>query len=272
MSGAPGRHLDRRLGEQPRPTPSGLQVVVLAGGLGSRLGELGTHLPKILLPVAGRPFLDLLLAPLLDAGLSRFHFCLGHLADPVLEHLHRLPEPIEATSHIDTVPRGTGGALRAAAPYLNETFLLVLGDTLLDIPYADAARWPGRRDEAAMVVTSADTGVHPNTRVQDGRVSAYDKNAHAQNATDPDGSTLTTDTGVCVLRRDALRHLAQHEDPVDLGVLFRALIRRRALAAHLVDRPFTDIGTPERYTRFRDGREHHEHREHHERREQPPAP
>ncbi|MFF0223193.1 sugar phosphate nucleotidyltransferase [Streptomyces sp. NPDC004629] len=229
---------------------TGLQVAVLAGGKATRLGELTVRRPKILMPVAGRPFLDLLLAPLLDAGLRRFHFCLGHLAQPVLDRLDRLPAPIEVTAHVDTSPRGTAGALRAAVPHLDDVFLLVLGDTLLDIPYADAARWLGPRDEAAMVLTSAATGVRPNTRVHDGRVTRYDKDA----AQDPD--TLWTDTGVCVLRRDALRHLEPHRDPVDLGALFRALVRRRALAAHLVAEPFTDIGTPERYARFRGRHEH----------------
>ncbi|MEV0227378.1 sugar phosphate nucleotidyltransferase [Streptomyces sp. NPDC050704] len=242
-----------RTPERPGAHGAGLQVAVLAGGSGTRLGRLGTRRPKILLPVAGRPFLDLLLAPLLDAGLRRFHFCLGHLASPVIDHLGRLPASVEVTFHVDTVARGTGGALRAAAPYLDDMFLLVLGDTLLDIPYAGAHRWLGPHDEAAMVLTSADTGVRPNTRVHDGRVSGYDKDAPED--PDTDGPSWT-DTGVCVLRRDALRHLDPHQDPVDLGVLFRTLIRRRALAAHRTDRPFTDIGTPERYARFLDGHEH----------------
>ncbi|WP_078961512.1 NTP transferase domain-containing protein [Streptomyces anulatus] len=229
----------------PADAAHGIQVVVLAGGLGTRLGDLGTRLPKVLLPVAGRPFLDLLLAPLMVAGLRRFHFCLGHLAQPVLEHLRRVAAPIEVTSHVDTAQRGTAGALRAAERHLDEVFLLVLGDTLLDLPYADAPHWlHDTRDEAAMVVTSAYSGVRPNTRVEEGRVTGYDKDATA------DTRTLWTDTGVCVLRRRALRRLGAEQDPVDLGVLFRALIRRRSLAAHLVDQPFTDIGTPERYSRF----------------------
>ncbi|MFF1695536.1 sugar phosphate nucleotidyltransferase [Streptomyces sp. NPDC058257] len=238
--------LSAQRGSVPADAVNGLQVVILAGGLGTRLGELGTQRPKILLPVADRPFLDLLLAPLIEAGLHRFHFCLGHLARPVLEHLCRLPAPVEVTSHVDTAQRGTAGALRAAERHLDEVFLLVLGDTLLDLPYADAPHWLRHtRDEGVMVVTSADTGVHPNTCVQDGRVTGYDEDAAA------DTGTFWTDTGVCVLRRRALRHLGTRQDPVDLGALFRALIRRRALAAHLVDRPFTDIGTPDRYTRFR---------------------
>ncbi|MEV5887122.1 sugar phosphate nucleotidyltransferase [Streptomyces sp. NPDC052020] len=228
------------------PGVRGLQTVVLAGGRATRLGALAEHLPKIMQPVAGRPFLDTLLEPLLASGLRRFHFCLGHLAGPVLRHLRAMAAPAEITTQVETVPRGTAGALRDGAHHLDEVFLLVLGDTHLPIGYADAATWLAPGDEAVMVVTDAPTGVPPNTVVRDGRVTGYHK-ADGVRA----GEARWTDTGVCLLRRSALDHLADRPDPVDLGELFRLLIRRRTLAAHPIGEPFTDIGTPERYAEFR---------------------
>ncbi|MDX3640002.1 sugar phosphate nucleotidyltransferase [Streptomyces sp. MB09-02B] len=241
MNGPQSQHGDPRT-----PGPGGLQTVVLAGGRATRLGRLAVQLPKIMQPVAGRPFLDTLLEPLLDSGLLRFHFCLGHLAAPVLAHLRDMPAPVEIMAQVETVPRGTAGALRAGAHHLDEVFLLVLGDTHLPIRYTGAADWLAPGDEATMVVTDAPTGVPPNTTVRNGRVTAYQK-------TDDDGETDTrwTDTGVCVLRRSALDHVAGRPDPVDLGELYRRLVARRTLAAHRIPEPFTDIGTPERYAEFR---------------------
>ncbi|MFB6849002.1 sugar phosphate nucleotidyltransferase [Streptomyces sp. NPDC056373] len=241
MTGPQAQHGDPR-----NPRPGGLQTVVLAGGRATRLGRLAEQLPKIMQPVAGRPFLDTLLEPLLDSGLLRFHFCLGHLAAPVLAHLRDLPAPAEITAQVETVPRGTAGALRSGAHHLDEVVLLVLGDTHLPIRYTEAAGWLAPGDEAAMVVTDARTGVPANTTVRDGRVTAYQK---AGNGGETDARW--TDTGVCVLRRSALDHLAGRPDPVDLGELYRLLVARRTLAARRIHEPFTDIGTPERYAEFR---------------------
>jgi len=228
-----------------------LQAVVLAGGRATRLGRLATTVPKVLQPVGGRPFLHHLLEPLVRSGLRRFHFCLGHLAEPVVRHLRELPETLEVTFQVETVPRGTGGALRAALPHLDDRFLLLLGDTHLPLDYSSAATWCGPDQEGAMLVTSAHTGVAPNTAVTGDLVTWYGKTAgHAGR---PPGQTPAwTDTGVCVLRRSALRHVSALPDPMDLGSLFQALIRRGTLAARRTDVPFTDIGTPERYARFRD--------------------
>ncbi|MGP4014927.1 sugar phosphate nucleotidyltransferase [Saccharopolyspora sp. 5N708] len=217
------------------------QAVVLAGGLGTRLGPLAERVPKVLQPVDGRPFLHLMLEPVVRAGLRRFHFCLGHLAEQVLPELAKVPGT--ATATVDPEPRGTAGALRAARSALDETFLLVLGDTYLDVDYAAvAAALPGDAG-GLMVVTSADSGVTRNTIVRAGRVTSYDKSA---------GGAGWTDTGVCVLRRTALDGLDGLPDPLDLSTLFRALIAHRELAAWQVAAPFIDIGTPERYARLRD--------------------
>jgi MobA-like NTP transferase domain len=107
------------------------QVVVLAGGLGTRLGALGAHGPKVLKPVAGEPFIELLFRGFARLGLTSVHLCLGHRSSDVLDHLKRSPHPELAVTHsIDTVANGgTAAALRSAGPYVSEGFLLWLGDT-----------------------------------------------------------------------------------------------------------------------------------------------
>ena len=91
------------------------QCVILVGGLGSRLGDLTKHTPKPLLPVNGRPFLELLLAEAARHGFTRIVLLAGHLGGQVVE---RFAGPRSIGGRAVTVevvvepePAGTGGAL-----------------------------------------------------------------------------------------------------------------------------------------------------------------
>jgi len=107
------------MGKPPR------QAVILAGGLGTRLGALTRETPKPLLPVAGKPFLDYLLWNLERHGFERVLFLLGYKAMRIIEHYgsgagHSLADDaqrnprLEVEYAVETEPMGTGGALRQA--------------------------------------------------------------------------------------------------------------------------------------------------------------
>jgi NDP-sugar pyrophosphorylase family protein len=229
-------------------TPADAQVVVLAGGYGTRLGRAGAACPKVMQPVAGRPFADILLSLLIAKGFRRFCFCLGHLAEQVVAHLERRWPRLALTYHVDDKPLGTSGSLIAARELLDERFLLVMGDTYLDIDYAALLAELSPPALGVMAVTDQVTDVPPNVQVSSGRVVRYDK------ATSVGASWV--DTGALVLRRSALRlpgDLPAPADvpaPADLGVVLTGLIDRRALLAFPVHTPFYDIGTPDRLDRF----------------------
>jgi NDP-sugar pyrophosphorylase family protein len=217
------------------------QVVVLAGGLGTRLRSVGETLPKAMRPIGDRPFLDVMLAPLVRSGHRRFHFCLGHLADDVEGHLQKQPSMLEITTTVEQVPQGTAGALIGAIDHLDETFLLVMGDTYLDVNYSRVLRTLPDDAGAMLLVTSAPSDVPANVMLESARVSEYRK------AGVPHG---WTDTGVAIIRRSALDALGSLAMPVDLSILFQRLIEQRRLFAETTDERFVDIGTPDRYHDF----------------------
>jgi len=64
-----------------------MQAVVLAGGLATRLGARTLHLPKALIPIAGRPFLAWQLEALARSGFSDVLLCIGHFAAQIREFL-----------------------------------------------------------------------------------------------------------------------------------------------------------------------------------------
>lgn len=220
------------------------QVVILAGGLATRLGPLARSVPKALQPVGGRSFLDVMLEPVRACGLRRYHFCLGHLAEAIRRHLAHAYFDLDVTTSVERGPRGTAGALLDCLDQLDDVFLLLLGDTYLDIDYAAVV--DALPDEAMglMVATSAECGVPPNVVSSANWVDKYDKRGI------PGG---LTDTGVAILRKSALTSLTPSPGPMDLGAVFQRLITQRRLAALKIGEQFHDVGTPERYRNFTAG-------------------
>ena len=94
-----------------------LATVLLAGGLGTRVaGITGDSLPKAMLPVAGRPFIDYKLADLAAQGVTDVHLLVAHRAGPLCEHVGDGRAYGTRVHVIDEGERllGTGGALRHA--------------------------------------------------------------------------------------------------------------------------------------------------------------
>ena len=108
-----------------------MRAFVLAGGLGTRIAGLYPDLPKAMVPVAGRPFIDVLLDRLVRLGLTDIVLCAGHQAGPLVDHL----KGHDVRVVIEDEPRGTAGALafaRAQVGHGDETFLALNGDTFAE--------------------------------------------------------------------------------------------------------------------------------------------
>lgn len=113
------------------------QAVILCGGLGTRLGALTASTPKPLLPVNGTPFLQTLIQEVMRCGVRNILLLAGHQAEQVVTFAAQLPlalnTDITVEVAIESVPAGTGGALYEARDRLDDTFLLLNGDSFLDI-------------------------------------------------------------------------------------------------------------------------------------------
>jgi D-glycero-alpha-D-manno-heptose 1-phosphate guanylyltransferase len=118
-----------------------MEAIVLAGGLGTRLAARLNHVPKPMAPVAGRPFLEILLSQLQRAGCTRVILSVGHLHQAIQDHFGAEFRGMRVDYAIESAPLGTGGAIRAALAQTGEDSVLVLnGDTFLDADYAAMLR------------------------------------------------------------------------------------------------------------------------------------
>ena len=129
-------------------------VVILAGGLGTRLRSVVTDRPKVLAEVQGRPFLSYWLDRLALQGFHDVVVCTGHLADQVERCFGAEYGPIQLRYSVETEPLGTGGALRLALNQVRTDLVMVLnGDSFCEVDLASFWRsHKDRRSSASLVV------------------------------------------------------------------------------------------------------------------------
>lgn len=114
------------------------ETIILAGGFGTRLRDVVADVPKPMAPVAGRPFLAWLLDRLAAQGMRRCILATGYLADVIEREIGRHWSGMDIVHSVETMPLGTGGAIRQAANLLQGDCAHVLnGDTWL--AYSTAA-------------------------------------------------------------------------------------------------------------------------------------
>jgi N-acetyl-alpha-D-muramate 1-phosphate uridylyltransferase len=213
-------------------------IAVLAGGLGTRLGEHTRRAPKALVPVAGEPFVFHQLRLLARHGAERVVMCVGHLGEQIEAAVgdgRRFGLDVRYSFDGSRLA-GTAGALRNALDLLGETFLVTYGDTYLRIDYgAVEAAFEAGPHPALMTVLANDGAWGPSNAVYaNERIIAYDKLTPPADARWIDYGLLAFESGVFAA-----------EDVRDLADVCRELAGRGQLAGYLARQRFYEIGTPE---------------------------
>lgn len=111
-----------------------MEVIVLAGGLGTRLRSVIKEIPKCLAPVGGRPFLGYLLDWLVSQEVNHVVFSVGYLRDQVIDYVQSGEWPFEYDFAVEEEPLGTGGGIRLALDKCHENQVFVVnGDTFFPV-------------------------------------------------------------------------------------------------------------------------------------------
>ncbi|MCR5735639.1 MAG: HAD-IIIA family hydrolase [Lachnospiraceae bacterium] len=228
-----------------------LQVVVLMGGLGTRLKEYTVTCPKSLVEVDGHPFFDYELKLLKEAGFKKFLFLIGYKADMIEEYYgDGKDQGISITYCYDGEELlGTGGAIKRALDLLEEDFLVTYGDSFMDIDYEEtvyryfAGKASGKR--ALMTILKNNNSFDKsNVVAKDGQIILYDKKN-----TVPEMEYI--DYGVCVYERSLFEEY-DGDRRFDVAIIQNELSKKGQLAAHEVTRRFYEIGSPKALSEFRE--------------------
>ena len=219
-----------------------MQAVVLAGGLGTRMHPHTENVPKSMLEVAGRPFIDWQLELLARSGIRDVVLCIAHFGDLIRAHVgDGARQGVSVRYAVEEPGRllGTAGALRAAVALLAPRFLVTYGDSYLRFDYGDPLRVLERHADCdgVMAIYPNAGRLEPSNVATDGEwVLRYRKNS-----TGPEIDHI--DYGATALRRKVVEALTPGV-PIGLDRVQEDLATGGRLRALVVHDRFFEIGSP----------------------------
>lgn len=226
-----------------------MHVLILAGGLGTRLQSVVKSVPKPMAPIHNRPFLEYLMRFWKEHGATHFYLSIGYLAETIESHFKESYQGIPITRIVEKEPLGTGGGLLYALDQinLNEDLIVVNGDTYFEID-PQALKAFHMRQESKLTLGLRE--VLANDRYsgvqldEKGRVKHFAKREEGS-------SHLLINAGVYIL--DPLWIKAFGFDPhVKCSLeddLFPQLIESNQVYGFASNGRFIDIGIPKDYER-----------------------
>jgi NDP-sugar pyrophosphorylase family protein len=223
-----------------------MQVVILAGGLGTRMRALAPAIPKCLIEVAGRPFADLQLSWLSGQGASQVLYSIGYLGDQVRAFVGDGSRWNLDVRYIDEGSNllGTAGALRLGldSDLLEDRFLVLYGDSYLTVSLGQVAKAHQRGGLPALMTVFRNDGRWDESNASfDGTlVTRYEKHAAS-----PSPDMRFVDYGLSALSRTTVEQEVLVDTESDLATLFGKLSLERRLGGFEVHDRFYEIGSPE---------------------------
>ena len=220
-----------------------MEAIVLAGGFGTRLRQAVPDLPKPMAPVAGRPFLEILLTSLARKGFGRVVLSLGFMSEKIVEYFGDRFAGMELVYEIEDTPLGTGGAIRAALERCTADHVFVFnGDTYLDVETSEVeAQWQARRVPIIVAREVPDTARYGRLATAQDRLLGFNEKGLA-------GPGLIN-AGCYVLPKEILDGYPRGKAfSLETDFLAREVSRQR-FDVFVTKGQFIDIGIPEDYQR-----------------------
>jgi MurNAc alpha-1-phosphate uridylyltransferase len=216
-----------------------VQVVILAGGLATRLRPITERVPKALVDVNGEPFICHQLRLLQGQGFERVVLCLGHLGEMVRDFVgtgSKFAMDVKYSFDGETL-RGTAGAIRNAWALLEPEFLVLYGDSYLTCSFLDVEAAFLNSRKAAQMTVFRNEGKWDRSNVEfiGGQIVTYDKIRQTPRMN-------YIDYGLGAFRRDAFERISCDE-PYDLATLYQQVLQERQLAGLEVADRFYEIGS-----------------------------
>ena len=224
-----------------------MQVAIIAGGLATRLGSLTRDLPKSMVSILGKPFLEYQIELLRRGGVNDIVLCVGYLSEKIEEYFgtgQSFGVSIKYSREEKLV--GTAGALKKAEAHLNDVFFTLYGDSYVFLDFANAESYFRTQDKLALMTVYKNHNQYDssNTAIEAGLVKQYGKQQKT-------GDMVYIDYGANLFRKEVLDMIPKDE-PYSLEQLFPRLIEKQTLLAFEVQERFYEIGSPQGLNEFKE--------------------
>ncbi len=225
------------------------EVVVLAGGLGTRLRSVVADRPKPMAMVSGKPFLEWQLRVLAERGATRCVLAVGYLGDQIEGHFGARFDGMHIDYSYEDTPLGTGGAIaRALGSCTSDWVYVVNGDTYSTLPWPAMAAIAGVANECVVAVTEVANPQRYGAVVWDvtsGRVHSFLEKA----AIAHDTKAAWINSGAYLLNKRAFLARGFPERFSFEADYLQKIVAEGALSAAPAGSDFIDIGIPEDFER-----------------------
>jgi N-acetyl-alpha-D-muramate 1-phosphate uridylyltransferase len=213
-------------------------VVILAGGVATRLRPITETIPKALLTVAEKPFIAHQLLLLKKNGIKRIVICSGYLSQQIEDFVGDGSQfGLSVAFSVDGEKLlGTGGAVKKALPLLEEEFFVMYGDSYLTVDFKDV--YDSFRKSSSMglmtVFKNDNAWDSSNIVFKDGKIITYDKKNKI-------AGMDYIDYGLGILKKPVFKAMADR-DVFDLSELYQDIISKKQMCGYVVPERFYEIG------------------------------
>lgn len=224
-----------------------MQIVILCGGLATRLRPLTEKIAKSMIEIEGKPFLEHQLELLKKNGISDMIFCIGYKGEQIENYFgdgKRFGVKIRYSREKEKL-LGTGGALKKAEKLLDEVFLVINGDSYLPFDFKAAIDYFNKFNKLGLMVVykNQDRYEKSNIVVKNNLIKQYNKE-------NPIKEMEYIDYGVSIFRKKALELLPENTHS-DLSQIYLSLIEKNQLLAFESKIRFYETGSFKGLEEFR---------------------
>jgi MurNAc alpha-1-phosphate uridylyltransferase len=216
-----------------------LPLAILAGGFATRLGSLTRDIPKCLIEIKGRPFVEWQLDLLIKNGYSDFVFCISYKSQMIQDYLDdgsskgiRIQYSTDGDKQL-----GTGGAISNAMPLLGDKFGVLYGDSYLPINYGEVEDFFTNSNFLGAMTVYKNDGLFDSSNVEYSEGLLKDYNKENKNP-----RMRHIDYGLSYFNSEAFETCPRGEF-FDLSNLFSDLVRQKKIGGHEVNERFYEIGS-----------------------------
>jgi len=220
-----------------------LDVVILCGGMGSRLRAAVSDRPKPMARIDQRPFLDILIKFFAGFGFRRFVLCAGYMSQVIRDYYASRTGPYKFIISDETAPLGTGGTIRNAEQFIqSDPFLVANGDSFcpVDLPEFYSFHEANQALMSMAVVKADETNDYGTVLLDDARrIVSFEEKKQSHRR-------CCINAGMYFFRKDVISLIPQKTRFSLEHELFPMLVEQDSYG-FISPGPLVDIGTPGRY-------------------------
>ena len=222
-------------------------MIILCGGLATRLGNLAKNTPKSMIKFEGKPFLEYQIENLKKHSINDIILCVGHFSEKIKDYFgdgKQFDVNIKY-SHDGDNPLGPIGAVKNTESLIEDVFFIMYGDSYLSVDFQKVYSYFTQNNKLGLMVVykNYDKYDKSNLIVENNIVVGYSENDRTKDM-------IYIDYGTSILRKKALEAV-QKDTMYSTGEFFSDLIKKRELLAFEAEKRFYHIGNPDALEEFR---------------------